>query len=95
VSISTVCHGLLNEARQKKIRAMEIVAMPSSYVVRWIAEGRTSQHSSLTPEVGAEVVTWLTAKAVAQGLAVRFFPRASSFGDGVHLDLPPAADAST
>jgi uncharacterized protein (TIGR02996 family) len=94
-SISTVCHDLLTAARQKKIRALEIVAMPSSYVVRWITEGRTSQHSTLTPEVGAEVVIWLTANAVDMGLALRLFPRASSFGDGVHLDLPTAADAPT
>lgn len=92
VSISTVCHDLLNAARQKKIRALEIVAMPSSYVVRWISEGRTSQHSTLTPDVGAEAVTWLTANAVEMGLALRLFPRASSFGDGVHLDLPTVLD---
>ena len=95
VSISTICHDLLKDARQKKIRAMEIVAMPSSYVVRWITEGRTSQHSTLTPEVGAEVVRWLTTNAVPQGLALRLFPRASSFGDGVHLDLPSATDSPT
>jgi hypothetical protein len=45
--------------------------------------------------VGAEVITWLTANAVEMGLALRLFPRASSFGDGVHLDLPPAVDAPT
>jgi uncharacterized protein (TIGR02996 family) len=92
-STSTVCHDLLNAARQAKVRAMEIVAMPSSYDVRWITEGRTTQHTTLTPDVGAEVVKWMTANAVTMGLALRLFPRASSFGDGVHLDLPTAPDA--
>ncbi len=95
LSISTVCHDLLKEALQKRIRAMEIVALPSSYAVRWIVEGRITQHTTLMADVGAGVVQWLTTHAVPQGLALRQFARSSSFGDGVHLDLPSATDSPT
>jgi type II secretory ATPase GspE/PulE/Tfp pilus assembly ATPase PilB-like protein len=80
---------LIAEARAEHASSIEVVALPSSYEVRFLVEGHPRRKYTLTVEGGERIVERFYQLSDRIDSGVRALPRNTSFGNGVSVEVRP------